>query len=142
MALNDVTPSAVFGTNSGIYTGNALPSAITNSANKVIVIPLASAHAKAILSTIKLINPTLTEGDYDSASDILALINACAYAYSILNSKPSDLRKFDCSYLGKSLDDGGFESSKLFITRQVSLALYEENTTLTDNYNPSVNTLT
>lgn len=141
MTINDVTMSAVFGTNAGIFAGNAIPSGVTSSSNKVIVIPLATAHAKAILSTIKLVNATLTEADYDSASDAIALINAALYAYTQINAKPTDLRKFAVDYLGLSLDSYSFETSKNFVVRQLQVALYQEDTAIVDSYNPSINTL-
>lgn len=144
MAANDVTPVQVFGTNAGIYAGSSIPAGITGSSAKVIVLPLAAVHGKAIAAGLNLVNPTLTESDYDSATDIIQLILAAAYSYTVLNSKAApanSLRKFDCSYFGYGINNNQFENAKTFVSYPFNLTTFVETTALSDAYNPSSNTL-
>lgn len=144
MAINDVSISEVYGTNAGVYNGNAIPSAITSSANKFLIIPLADAISKANSGGIEFLNAP-SETSFDTASDVGMLSVACQYSYGILHSKaaPSyNLRKFDASYFGYGLDNNSFEANKVFQTFPFSITFYEETTALSNTYNPVTNTLT
>lgn len=142
MTINDTTVASVFGANAGIYAGTAIPSVITNSALKFIVIPIAEAHAKATLATTKTINPTLSENDYNTATDVIALMIAASTSYTTLNAKPTDLRKFSSEVVSlRSVDDGFFETGVTNLARQFTITLYEPTTIINDYFNPSVTVL-
>jgi hypothetical protein len=144
MAANDTSFTEVFGTNSGIYAGNAIPSGITSSADKVLIIPLSSIFDKADLYSVKYLKSPFTATDYDSPTDAISLLCASLLAFTALNSKASpinSLRKFDCSYFGLSLDTN-FETGKTFVSRQFSITTYQETSLINDSYDPSINTLT
>lgn len=144
MAINDVSISEVYGTNAGVYTGNSIPSAITTSPNKFIIIPVAEAIVKANSGGITFFDSP-SESSIDTGSDIGMLSVACQYSYGVLNSKGSpsyNLRKFDVGYFGFSLDNNQFEANKIFKTFPFSVTFYEETTALNNIYNPVTNSLT
>lgn len=144
MAANDVSPNVVYGSDAGLYQGDSLPTAITTSSDYFIIIPVNQARVKANNQGIILIDPAKSDSDFDTATDIGHLVTSALYSYTVLNSKASpslNLRKFDCSYFGFSIDNSSFENGKTFVTYPFNITFYRETTALSDTYDPSGNTL-